>query len=248
MTSDITLSGAVQQAQKTEQQGLKLTEDFDQFLTLLTTQLQNQDPLDPMDSSEFTNQIVQFSQVEQQINMNQKISDLVSLELANSSSVALGYVGLDVSYQSAELNFDGEAPVTVSYALEKDALSATINIVDETGAVVFTADVPRETGAHEFVWDGSHQGGGFVEPGTYAVNVDAFDKDNKFIDNTTVVTGRVRGIETQNGLVFLLIGERAVGLNTIVNAVTPPPPKEEVATDTDAPTPPTPPPTPTGGA
>ena len=108
MVSDVTVSGAVNNAQKTAQQAVGLAEDFDQFLILLTTQLQNQDPLNPMDSTEFTNQLVQFSQVEQAINQNQKLDDLVSLQLGSVSSVALGYVGLDVNYISSDMNFDGD--------------------------------------------------------------------------------------------------------------------------------------------
>lgn len=100
MTADVTLTGAMNKAQTTQRQGLKLAEDFDQFLNLLTTQLQNQDPLNPMDSNEFTNQIVQFSQVEQAINTNQKLDSLVSLQLASISGAALNYVGMDISYRS----------------------------------------------------------------------------------------------------------------------------------------------------
>ena len=101
MASDVTITGALQNAQNTQQQSVTLAEDFSQFLTLLTTQLQNQDPLSPMDSTEFTNQLVQFSQVEQQINSNKKLDNLVQLQLASVSNVALGYVGLDISYISA---------------------------------------------------------------------------------------------------------------------------------------------------
>jgi len=234
MVSDVTLSGSITDAQKTNQSGFKLAEDFSQFLTLLTTQLQNQDPLNPMDSSEFTNQLVQFSQVEQAINGNQKLDSLVNLQLASISSVALGYVGMDVMYRSADMNYDGETPVQVNYGLSEDAFKAEVNIFDEAGSLVYSEDVPKTVGAHEFVWDGSHIGGGQVEPGTYSVHIDAFDKNDKVIDTSTVVSGRVRGIESQDGLIFLLIGERAVALGNVINAtVAPetatedPPPAEE---------------------
>ncbi len=83
-----TTTGLADKAAKTNQSGLKLADDMQQFLTLLTTQLQNQDPLSPMDSTEFTNQLVQFSQVEQQITSNQKLDSLLALQLASISSVA----------------------------------------------------------------------------------------------------------------------------------------------------------------
>ncbi len=226
MTSDVTLTGSVKDAQKTQQSSFKLAEDFSQFLTLLTTQLQNQDPLNPMDSSEFTNQLVQFTQVEQAINSNQKLDALVNLNLANISSVALGYVGMDVMYRSADMNYDGTNSVKINYGLSQGAFSAKMNVFNEQGNIVYSADVPKTVGAHEFVWDGSKTGGGKVPPGTYNVKIEAFDSDNKVIETSTVVSGRVRGIESQDGVIFLLVGERAVALGNVINATTPPPAPE----------------------
>lgn len=234
MVSDVTLTGSVQDAQKTQQQSVKLAEDFNQFLILLTTQLQNQDPLNPMDSSEFTNQLVQFSQVEQAINANQKLDDLVSLQLGSASSFALGYVGLDVNYVSSEMHFDGTTPVEVSYALSQDAATATINVYNEAGDLVYTQDAPNSAGSHDFSWDGTHRGGGISEPGTYSVTIDAKDIEGATITTSTAVSGRVRGIESQNGAIFLLIGDRAVPLGQVINATLPPPveaPAEETPPD-----------------
>ena len=223
MVSDVTLTGSVTDAQKTAGSEFKLAEDFSQFLTLLTTQLQNQDPLNPMDSSEFTNQLVQFSQVEQAINSNQKLDALISMQLANMPTMAMGYVGMDVMYRGSDMNYEGTGPVKINYALERNASVAKVNIFNEEGGLVYTQNVPTETGAHEFVWDGSTNLGDQAEPGTYNVRIDAFDSDNKGIEVSTAVSGRVRGIETQNGIVFLLIGERAVPLSNIINATQPPP-------------------------
>lgn len=224
MASDVTLTGALQQTQKTQQQGIKLAEDFSQFLTLLTTQLQNQDPMNPMDSSEFTNQLVQFSQVEQAINTNQKLDDLVGMQLSNLPTIGLGYVGLDISYKSSDMNFDGSTPVKVSYALAKEAKTAKANVFDEKGNLVYTKEVSKDTGINEFSWDGSLTAGGKAATGTYSIRIDAFDSDDKIIEASTVVTGRVRGIESQNGSIFLLVGERAVALGNVINATEPPKP------------------------
>jgi len=218
MVDNVTLTGAANNAAKTTQQGIKLAEDFDDFLTLLTTQLQHQDPLAPMDSTEFTNQIVQFSQVEQQINLNQKLDDLVALQLSSISSVALGYVGMDISYLSAEMNYDGSTPVTVNYSLSDAALNAKINIRDETGELVYSGTVPKEAGRHEFVWNGLDTSGQPVEEGTYSVTIDAIDENEDPIDTSTAVSGRVHGIETQNGVIYVLVGDRAVAISSILQA------------------------------
>jgi len=229
MTSVTTTTDLAYQADRTAQQRVSLADDFTQFLTLLTTQLQNQDPLSPMDSTEFTNQLVQFSQVEQQINSNQKLDSLLQLQMASISSVALGYVGMDVSYLSAEMNFDGTQPVTVNYALAEGATVAKMNVYNEDEELVYSIEAPKSVGKNEIVWTGMTKDGTMAEPGTYTVSIDAVDAAGKPIETTTVVSGRVRGIESQNGVVYLLIGERAVSLATVVNArvpeeaTTPPP-------------------------
>jgi flagellar basal-body rod modification protein FlgD len=222
MTDAITTtSGLANQANQTTQQSIGLAEDFSQFLQLLTTQLQNQDPLSPMDSTEFTNQLVQFSQVEQQINSNQKLDSLLALQLASISSVALGYVGLDISYISSDMHYDGETPVDINYALSSEAVTCKINVYDEEGELVYSGDAPRDTGTNKVTWNGTKTNGTPVEEGTYTVKIDALDKDNKTIENSTVVSGHVRGIETQNGVVYVLVGERAVAISSIVNATRP---------------------------
>ncbi len=231
MVSDVTLSGTLSDVQKTQSQSVKLAEDFDDFLTLLTTQLKNQDPLNPMDSTEFTNQLVQFSQVEQAINTNQKLNDMLSLQLASIASVALGYVGMDVSYRSADLNFDGETPVKISYALSEAATQAKISILDEAGQVVFSTDGGRAAGRNDFTWDGRTNNGTPAPDGTYSVRVAAINGEGKSLETSTVVTGRVRGIESQDGVIYLLIGDRAVAINAVINASVP----EETA---EAPVPP----------
>lgn len=223
MTSDVTLTGAAASAQKTQVQAVKLAQDFTQFLTLLTTQLMNQDPLDPMDSSEFTNQLVQFSQVEQSINTNQKLDDMLALQLGSLSTVALGYVGMDVTYTSTEMNWNGTKPVDINYALEKNAAVLKINIYNESGTLVRSMDAPKAAGGQKVQWDGKDNNGNIMPEGTYNIRIDAADNDKKPISVSTAVSGNVRGIEAQNGVIFLLVGERAIALNSIIQATNPAP-------------------------
>lgn len=227
MVSDVTVGTALDQQSKTAQASTQLAEDFSQFLNLLTVQLQNQDPLSPMDTTEFTNQLVAFSGVEQQINTNQKLDDLVSLQLGNVMGNALSYVGLDVSYISSELNFNGAQPSKINYALDKQAAESKLRIFDESGTLVFETDAEKSLGNHEFFWDGTLSGGGFAQPGTYEVRIDALDIDGQAVNGTTVVTGNVRGVETQNGLVFVLVGERAISIGNVLNASRPETPPEK---------------------
>lgn len=221
MVSDVTISTAVGNQQKTSLAGATLAKDFTQFLTLLTTQLQNQDPLAPMDSTEFTNQLVAFTGVEQQINSNQKLDNLIALQLGNAMGSALSYVGMDASYVSSELSFDGSTPSTIRFALDGQATQAKLRIIDEHGDTVFETDVEKSVGKHEFVWDGKTDTGATADPGTYSIRIDALDANQQGINSTVVVTGRVRGVETQNGLIHLLVGERAISLGNIINVSVP---------------------------
>lgn len=222
MVSDVTFTGQAQQAAQTQQQKVTLADDFAQFLQLLTTQLQNQDPLSPMDSNEFTNQLVQFSQVEQAINSNTKLDDLVSLQLGNSVTSALGYVGLDASYVSAEISYEEGTSTTVKYSLSSPASVSQINIFREDGVLIQSVEAQKGAGVHKFEWDGKDLVGNDLPTGTYFIRVDSVDINENPIDTTTVVSGRVKGIEQQNGIVYALIGERAVPIDSILNAVTPP--------------------------
>ncbi|MCB1682509.1 MAG: flagellar hook capping family protein [Alphaproteobacteria bacterium] len=221
MASDVTISNALNSQQSTLNSSAQLAEDFDSFLQLLTTQLQNQDPLSPLDTNEFTSQLVQFAGVEQQINVNQKLNSLVSLGIGSAFSSALNYVGKDVSYLSSETYYDGTNPVEISYAIDGVPDKTTINIYSEDGDLVFSQDVSDDQGVEKFVWDGQRKGGGLVDPGTYTVRVDSLDAQGQGLKASTVVKGNVRGIETQNGQTFLLVGDRAVSIGNIINVSTP---------------------------
>lgn len=222
MVSDVTLSSQANQAARTQQQTATLAEDFSQFLTLLTTQLQNQDPLSPLDSNEFTNQLVQFSQVEQAINTNTKLDDLVALQINNAITSSLGYVGLDISYISAEVALEQGESTTIRYSLAEPAMIAKINIYDEEQNLVYSGDASRTAGVHDFEWNGRDLLNNELPSGTYTVIVDAVDTQEEVIDTTTVVTSRVRGIEQQDGIVYALVGDRAVPVTSILNAAVPP--------------------------
>ncbi|MBG78069.1 MAG: hypothetical protein CL570_03455 [Alphaproteobacteria bacterium] len=217
MVSDVTIQSAIDQQSQTSASSTALAEDFTQFLTLLTVQLQNQDPMSPMDSADFTNQLVAFTQVEQQINSNEKLDSLIALGLSQSMSNAQSYVGNDISYISSEFYFDG-AEKTLRYSLPESASSATMRIYNEEGGIVYEENVNALSGAHDVTWDGRLTGGGIAKDGTYEIVIDALDANGDAIDATTVVTGTVQGVESQSGQIYLLVGERAVALGNVLNS------------------------------
>lgn len=224
MTSEVNVNAGViaQQQQTLNQQSNQLSQDFDDFLVLLTTQLQNQDPLSPLESNEFTNQLVQFSQVEQQISQNNKLDQMLALQLAGTSNVALGYVGLDVAYVGDLFYSNGTDSREINYVLQGDAVSSNLFIRDAEGNVVRQLDGATTAGNHTTTWDGLDDNGDPVEPGNYRVSVDALDPNDEAVSASTAVSGRVVGIESVNGVIQLLLeGDAIVPVSSVINAKTP---------------------------
>jgi flagellar basal-body rod modification protein FlgD len=191
-----------------------LADTFDTFLALLTTQLKNQDPLEPMKSEEFTQQLVQFSGVEQAINSNKKLDQLVQLQTSNQLTGAVSYIGKSVEVVSDQLMLqDGTSKIT--YGLDGKAVKTTIKIIDQTGATVRTISGDTEQGRHEYVWDGRNESGAVVPDGVYNFTVIAVGPENKTIDTVTAAVGKVTGIEIVDNVVTLNIGELGIGLDKI---------------------------------
>lgn len=194
--------------------GASLAETFDTFLTLLTTQLQYQDPLDPMDTNEFTSQLVEFSSVEQAISTNQKLDELVALQTDLQLNNAVGYIGKTVSADSIILMLqDGQS--TINYDLGSNAASANILVIDELGNTVRTINADTEVGHHEVVWDGLDDNGDPLEDGLYGFLVTAIDGEDNPVPLVQGTSGQVTGAKLVNGEVTLEIGELEIALTDV---------------------------------
>ena len=123
-----------------------ISDTFDTFLTLLTTQLQYQDPIDPLNTDEFTNQLVQFSQVEQAIASNDKLDALLNQGGFNQISFAASLTGKSAEFRGSALSYDGATALDFGYRMPPGADSATINIRNARGAVIYTANADTEVG------------------------------------------------------------------------------------------------------
>lgn len=226
MTTEAALNSALQNTQSNSRTSsnsdtVGLAEDFDDFLNLLTTQLQNQDPTEPLKTKEFTNQLVQFSQVEQSINMNSKLDELISLQQRDPLSTAASFIGKQASYEGSEFFFDGESPAELQYSLNNPSIDTQIVIRDQFGTEVYRTGGRTGAGAHDFEWDGTDMAGNPVGPGTYSVGVQAIDGDGNLVQTATLVKGLVRGIESDGNQTFLLIGERAIPQDLILRIENP---------------------------
>src|ERR1700712_5353090 len=133
-----------------------LAGNFQTFLTLLTTQLQNQNPLDPLDTNQFTQQLVQFAGVEQQLKSNDQLKSLIDIEKSAQATQALIYVGNTVAVDGSTQQFDGSATWNLKAA--KDT-AATITITNATGQTVYSGNFQLNEGNGSFVWDGKGNDG-----------------------------------------------------------------------------------------
>jgi len=196
--------------------GASLAETFDTFLTLLTTQLQYQDPLDPMDTNEFTSQLVEFTSVEQQISSNKKLDELIALQTDMQLNDAVGYIGKDVGADSIILMLqDGES--TITYDLGANADKVSILVIDEEGNTVRTLEGDTEVGHHEIAWDGLDEEGEELDDGLYGFLVTALDADKKPVPLVQGTVGKVTGVKMVDGVVTLEIGELEIALNDVLS-------------------------------
>ncbi len=171
-----------------------LSDNFDTFLTLLTTQLQNQDPLEPLDTAQFTEQLVQYSQVEQSIATNQNLETLISLNASTQAGTAVSYIGKTVTAEgnTAALSA-GQA--SWRYDLSQGASAVALSVVNGNGQTVFTSQGETAAGSHDFVWDGQDASGSDLPDGLYTLQVTALDQAGNPVSATTAIHGPVTGVD-----------------------------------------------------
>jgi len=188
--------------------------DFDTFLKILTTQLQNQNPLEPLDTNQFTEQLVQFSSVEQEIKMNQNLERLVALSGANAFTGVVSYIGKEVTAEGSATNLsNGKA--TWTFNLPKDAPVSKLTIRNSVGTIVKTQTVEGKFGANPFVWDGKTDAGNGSPDGLYSLTIEATDADDNFVKATTTVTGRVDGVDLTANEPLLKVNGSTIKLSSV---------------------------------
>jgi flagellar basal-body rod modification protein FlgD len=198
-----------------------LADNLDTFLQLLVTQLENQDPLEPMDTSEFTSQLVQYSSVEQQVKSNALLEKMVAAGTNSASQTAVGFIGKLVTADGATTLLQGGQ---ANWALDAkaDATAATFVIRNAAGTVVSTKTEPLDSGTSVFTWNGATSTGQPAPEGLYTLTVSARNAAGQTVAVSTQITGLVRGAEFDGGEPLLDIGGIKVKLSGI-SAVSLPP-------------------------
>ena len=171
-----------------------LAGNFQTFLTLLTTQLQNQNPLDPLDTNQFTQQLVQFAGVEQQLKTNDQLTTLVSLQKTAQSTQALGFVGKTAVVDGSTATMTKGA---ASWLLGvKTNSNVNISITNSTGQTVFSGNYPVTAGDNQaFNWDGKGNDGTQWPDGNYKLTATAADSAGNSVAVSTEVVGVVSSVD-----------------------------------------------------
>jgi flagellar basal-body rod modification protein FlgD len=204
-------------AQQTTQAGLSgktLASNFDTFLKLLTAQLQNQDPLEPMDSAKFTEQLVQYSSVEQGIYTNKNLETLIALQQGGGLGSAVSYIGREVAAVNSNAALTG-GEANWTYTLPREAASVSLTVTDANGKTVFSGTGPTAAGSNQVAWDGRTNAGAAAPDGIYTLSVKALDSAGATLTTPITLKGKVDSVSTLNGEVLLSVGGVAIKLNDV---------------------------------
>jgi len=197
-----------------------LNDTSNNFLLLLTKQLQNQDPLNPMDTAEFTQQLVGFSQVEQQIASNKSLEKLIALQSSTNAFGAVSFLGNEVAVDSNHVALkDGKAKF--QYEIDQTASQAVLTVVDSTGKVVLVQEANRGIGSYNVNWNGKDAFGNQLPDGDYRVAVSYADDTGKTYAAKITSFGVVDSTEIAGGEVKLFVGSVGFPIDKILKVTKP---------------------------
>jgi flagellar basal-body rod modification protein FlgD len=187
---------------------------YNTFLTLLTTQLRSQDPLNPTNTDTFTSEMIQLSGVEQQLATNNTLATISTNLNSITASSGLGYIGKTVTATGDTTPMQsGKAQWT--YDLSSNAQKVTLDVQDSSGATVYTTSGATTSGSHSFSWDGTNTTGSASTSGDYTLKVTATDSSGATVTTTTNLVGTVTGVDTSSGTTELQLGDVDVPLANV---------------------------------
>ena len=215
-TSSSTTNPTATAAAATASSSQQLAGNFNTFLTLLTTQLQNQDPLSPMDTSQFTEQLVSFAGVEQQINMNTNLQTLISMQQSSESLQALQLVGANVTVNSntATLSNATGSPATWGFSSPSPATGA-VTITSSTGQVAYTGTTSLSAGSQTYTWNGQGNNGVTWPDGNYTLTINATSATGQAVTVSTQVQGIISSVNVSQNPPLVTVGGQSYPISSI---------------------------------
>jgi len=189
--------------------------DFNMFLKLLTTQMQNQDPLSPMDSTQYTQQLVQYSQVEQSVQQSATLKDILARLSTQDMSQAAGFIGKEAVFSSAVSGL-GDRPASWSYTADRALASGIASVRDASGATVFTGPISPSGNSGKFSWDGTLADGTRAPKGAYTLTIQGVDAAGAALTPTIASTGTVDEVSSKNGVLSLGVNGVPMSIGTLI--------------------------------
>lgn len=206
--------------QEAQAKRASLSGDLESFLKLLITQLKNQDPLEPLNATDFTAQLAQFAAVEQAIKTNKNLENLIGMTRSSQVSAAVNYLGKTIEAEGNKAPLaNGKAEF--SYTLDEPAALVSVTVFDANGRAVFSTTGDTTLGTHEFIWNGIDSQGISRPDGVYTLGVGAVDKEGKQIGVMTRFKGLVDGADTSDDIIKLMVGGVAVPIDKILSVKDP---------------------------
>nr|WP_314257908.1 flagellar hook assembly protein FlgD [uncultured Devosia sp.] len=198
-----------------------IADNFDTFLSILTTQLKNQNPLDPLDTNQFTQQLVQFTGVEQQLKTNQFLETLMLSSQNTAKSDAVSYIGKEVTSNGKTSELTGSEAAYWAYSSASNAANATITIKDANGQTVYSKTGPINAGAGTFRWDGIGTDGTTKPNGVYSIDIQGRDANGKEVKISTASIGVVTAVDFTGDVPVLTVGTRRVSITDVTDVRVP---------------------------
>lgn len=188
---------------------------YNTFLLMLTTQLKNQDPLNPTDTTAFTQEMIGLASLEQQVDTNTDLSTIQSSLDTLTSSNGVAYIGKTVVATGDTEQVSSGGTGTWHYDLGSTAKSTSLVITDSSGTTVWTGSGDTSSGLHTLSWNGENSSGDAVATGDYTLTVNALDGSGTAISTTTSIVGTVTGIDSSSGSAVLTIGDVSTALSKV---------------------------------
>jgi flagellar basal-body rod modification protein FlgD len=189
----------------------------DAFLNLLVTQLQYQDPLNPMDSADFTSQLAQFSSLEQLSNINESLGYLGLYNASINNSQTVSFIGKTVVATGDLIYLNDEETVNLNFDLNGDASNVIIYVYDENKTLVKTIEAgSMNSGEHSVTWDGTDSEGQKLTAGEYSFEVVATNTNGDLLETTTYTSGKVTGVTFKDGTTYLLLDGLEIPVGSVI--------------------------------
>lgn len=194
-----------------------IADNFDTFLNILTTQLKNQNPLEPLDTNEFTAQLVQFTSVEQQLKTNEFLETLMLSSQNSAKTDAVSYIGKEVTSSGRTGELTDSKAVFWAYSADANAANATVTIKDSSGQTVYTQTGPISAGPGTFRWDGKGSDGNVKPNGVYTIDIAGKDANGKDVKISTASIGLVTAVDFTGDIPVLTVGSRRVTITDVTD-------------------------------